>query len=159
VIFCLLGLVLKLLVVGDNTTGAKLMLTKIPDSCKECRFVTETRRNGGEHSRCTRLDLYLSTIFGKYGDGSNFKGTKKPCPYTQTLVQIKDTWLWLRMYKKGIEKEEIQIADKEKALVRANWLVMRIAYVADWAIKKYDERMAKRRLAYNIRQAVDRFVT
>lgn len=129
----------------------------IPDSCVGCTFLTNT----GEYGRCKKHDYYISLLYGYSQD--NFRGTRRLCP--DKVVDIKDSWLWLQLYRKGLEKEEIPIGDsdsngtvKDKVLVRASWLIMKIAYVADWSIKKYDERMAKRRLLYNVKQAVNHYI-
>jgi hypothetical protein len=131
--------------------------------CKKCRWLADYSIKEPYYAKCSHPGndkFYISTLFDYY-DGRYGKKMGKVCPYSEKLIELKDTRLWLRMYKKGIEKEEIPLdtINKEKALVRANWLIMKIAHVADWFIKRYDERMANRRQAYIIRQAVDRFIS
>jgi hypothetical protein len=124
----------------------------LPDPCKNCMYRVDTSKSLGNHrdDKCShpandyRYIEYLHT---------------ESCPHSCILTVIKNNWLWLRMYNKGLEKAYVRITDKEKALVRANWFVMKIAHIADWVIKKQDERMAKRKLLYNVKQAVNQFIS
>ena len=134
----------------------------VPDSCKACTWAVDTKRSGGEFAKCTypkNKGYYLSTLHA--GGLNNFQGTRNPCPFSERIIKIVNTRLWIRMYRKGIEKEFIPLdaVGKEKALVRANWLVMKIAYTADWFIKRYDKKMEQRRLAYRIRQSINSYIS
>jgi hypothetical protein len=128
----------------------------LPDPCKNCVYRVDKSKSFGNHtfdecSHHTNDNKYLYCLF-------TYRSTES-CPHSCILTVIKNNWLWLRMYNKGLEKAYVRITDKEKALVRANWFVMKIAYIADWVIKKQDERMAKRKLLYNVKQAVNQFIS
>ena len=125
----------------------------LPDPCKNCMYRVDKSKSFRNHTydKCGHPasdNSYIEYLF-----------IEESCPHSCILTVIKNTWLWLRMYNKGLEKAYVRITDKEKALVRANWFVMKIAYIADWVIKKQDERMAKRKLLYNVKQAVNQFIS
>ena len=128
----------------------------LPETCRGCLYHKDksSKHNGHSFDKCIKHAGYLDVLH-------KYRFDKKGCPDSTRLTKIKDTWLWLRMYRKGIEKEYIPLdaEGKEKALVRANWFVMRIAYTADWFIKRYDKRMEQRRLAYRIRQSINNYIS
>ncbi len=128
----------------------------LPDPCKNCMYRVDKSKSFGNHTydECSHPANGKNTYIDRL-----LRHLTESCPHSCILTVIKNNWLWLRMYNKGLEKAYVQITDKEKALVRANWFVMKIAYIADWVIKKQDERMTKRKLLYNVKQAVNQFIS